>query len=263
MKNLTVSQCKIKNIFSRKKPVTILKARIDSGILEVFVYTGKITDDSFEETESREFKIDSLESYNDFCRHLDGNIITGYNAGYDVRILYDFAKNVCADKFIRLDFDILNLARDLLLPSAVKSYRLDDVAEGLSADSPDVLKKEMQVLCVLYKMYISYIPPTAAQTKITKARFSCNDLSDLRNRKILITLTEGKEGDVYYDLENGEWKTRDEEIKKTIWLPEVIRQFTDVYLTPFGYINPEDAAEEWFAYLSSLKPKPKVRKKKS
>lgn len=263
MKNLTVSQCKIKNIFSSKKPVTILKARMNSGLLEVSIYTAKITDGSFEKMENMEFKIDSLASYNDFCGHLDGNIVTGYNAGYSIRILYDFAKKVSADKFIRLDFDILNLAQDLLLPSAVKSYRLDDVAAGLQSDSSNILEKEMQVLCMLYQMYIFYIPPTAAQTKLVKARFSCNDLSDSKNRRILITLTEGKEGDVYYDMESREWKTKNEKIKKTVWLPEVIRQFTDVYLTPFGYADPEEAAEEWFSYLSSLKPKPKAKKKKS
>lgn len=204
--------------------------------------------------------------YPQILQFLGNTPITGYNVGFDFRMINGVANRLgmVFDKAVA--FDILNMARDFYeKPKDVPDHKLSTMANllapqisGFHSAINDV-RATGYVLQALVKKYINFVPPNAKNVKLLKARLSYNILTKNR-RKLLLKLNIGKEGNVYYDCDNEQWVV-DDAIQEQVYIPEIEMQFKNMYLIPFGYDTIDELAQEWFEQQEKLGAKKTTRKK--
>lgn len=202
--------------------------------------------------------------YDSICDFLSYGILVGYNVGFDIKMMRGMATRLGKTFPYESGFDVLNLARDLLKkPDDVENHKLCTVVaklcpelDGFHTSSNDVIATA-NVMTALLRMYTDYIPPNAYDVKLIRARLSYNALTK-GNRKIIFQLNIGKDGMVWYDENNQTWNV-DSSLVTQVYIPEVQRQFTEVYLKPAGLDNIDDLIEMWYNYTEKVSSKPKKR----
>lgn len=264
MRDLTKTQNEILEILKPNTEVVLFGVSYNNNQLSQFSAIKAVvnSDYSLNTLETLETK-----SINKIKKMLECPVITGYNVGFDIRILRNEAKKKNVDFDIVPTFDLINLARDFLTkPEDVANFQFATVAEALLNEK---VKKNvslgssvaltLKMLEVLLARYVAYIPETELQTKLLKAKLSYDFISK-ELKRINVKLSFGKEGDVYYDIPNKEWRARGSVADK-VFLPSVEKQFKAIYMTPFGYTTMDEVIDSWFTYAEQACAKKTTKKK--
>lgn len=198
---------------------------------------------------------------------LNYGMLTGYNVGYDLRMMRGAARRNGKEFLREADFDILNLARNAISkPDEVENHNLQTVYHAVCNKMYDTestiqsTRAAMAVLEDIIQRCAWYVPQNATDVKMIKARFSYNVLTK-SSQKILFTLNVGKEGVVWYDVDNDKWNIMPD-FKDIVFIPEIERQFEAMYLKPMQVANIQEMADIWFNSIESLSNKPKKTAKK-
>ena len=181
----------------------------------------------------------------------------GYNIGFDIRMLNQTASKVneWIDEFPSLD--ILEMARDWV--SNLESKKLADVVTYLYPDKEfqfhsayEDVKATALVLEALVPKYLEF-SETGHNELI---HLECGKLfinpQRQSQQRIKLILSEGEEGDIFYDIVNKTWSCKSNTKAKRLFaridMANLENQFLQKYGYKFGLNSMDEVAKSWMKF---------------
>ena len=194
----------------------------------------------------------------------DSDVWVGYNVGFDIGMLEGMAGRLHCPIDDKPSIDVMELARDFISNSEIGDHKLETVAEYLVPEkfkfhnALDDVNATVGVMGVLLQYLREYTPSCGSMTTHLEKGSLWNNRYK-KEVRIRLTLSDGEEGDIYYDLFDHAWKCKSDrramELFNSLDLVDMERQFLEKYGYRFGHDSVSEIGFSWLDYRKEQKSK--------
>lgn len=191
------------------------------------------------------------------------DIWCGYNIEFDIKMVDNMRLRTQEWPCSKPSIDVNEMARDFVSLDETKEFNLAKIYKlkypdrdlGFHDSNEDIIATK-ELLELFLSQYISYVPPTDKKPiRLEKAHVFVNPHQKSQQR-IAMVLSEGEDGDVYYDVRYHRWRCKTTTAAKRLFssidLYDLEKQFLNKYAYPFDLKNMDDVGKRWLKYRREI-----------
>lgn len=230
---------------------------------DVIAKTG-ITDDMLKDAPKEQEVVDDILNYLGDC-----DVWIGYNINFDIGMVANMAQRTQRVMPTKPAIDVMELARDFLSTDIIKNHKLESVTEYLVPGTFQ-FHNSMDDVRATIGVFESLLPELQAYSEemgegyvhLEKAGIWQNPYK--KEARIKLMLSEGKFGDIYYNVYEHYWACKSDTASKKLFnrinLMDLEAQFIDKYCNKFGCRTIEDVGFSWLKFRREQEREKKKQK---
>lgn len=199
------------------------------------------------------------------------DVISGYNVGFDISQVEKLSVRMGVRSFQKPSIDVCEMARDFVLRSDIKEYKLANVAAHFLKDKTFTFHdsfEDVKATVLLLEYFAKQYKDLGKEEgkipmRLEKAHLFVNPRQKSMQR-IYLLLNSGGDGDIFYDIAGHYWSCKSTPAAKRLFksadLCDLEDQIYRKYIYPFHYTGIDDMARGW---LKFRREKAKERKSQS